>query len=327
MKILCTGGSSFTGFWNIRELAERGHTVVYTLTRGSRSDYAGVRRERVEALSRYGRAVPDCRFGDERFLAALGQLGPWDLLCHHAAWVDGYKSRDFPIVEALAENTRNLENVTAVLKSAGCRHILLTGTYFENEDISESNSDPPLSPYVLSKKLTRGIFENSAASTGFNLGVCTLPNPFGPLEENRFTSYLASSWLRGEVPILRHPNLIRDNIHVSLLARVYVSFAEEFTRLRTHQTSRPSGYVESMREFAQRFARELSSRLPIDCPIDIDEAATADEPLVCHNTEPVLSSHSEWKEEKAWDELAVYYHNQFGGGRAYRSDPAALVGG
>ena len=44
MRILLTGGSSFTGLWFARSLAAKGHTVVAPL---KGSDYSGLRGERV----------------------------------------------------------------------------------------------------------------------------------------------------------------------------------------------------------------------------------------------------------------------------------------
>ena len=52
VRILLTGGSSFTGLWFARSLAARGHTV---LRRSGASDYSGLRGERVAELA------PCCR--------------------------------------------------------------------------------------------------------------------------------------------------------------------------------------------------------------------------------------------------------------------------
>ena len=56
MKILFTGGSSFTGFWFIRELAAAGHEVT-AIFRKRAEDYADeIRRQRVRSPA--GFAVP-----------------------------------------------------------------------------------------------------------------------------------------------------------------------------------------------------------------------------------------------------------------------------
>jgi len=84
MKILFTGGSSFTGFWFIRELATAGHDIT-VLFRRQVEEYADeVRRQRVALGSQVGRPIYGCSFGDDRFIAIIKE-GGWDLLCHHAA--------------------------------------------------------------------------------------------------------------------------------------------------------------------------------------------------------------------------------------------------
>src|SRR5271157_2923091 len=133
MKILFTGGSSFTGFWFIQELAAAGHEVT-ALFRKRAEDYSDdVRRQRVTIASRFCRPVHGCSFGDASFLTLAG-AGSWDLLCHHAADVTNYKSPGFDAIGAVQNNTHNLPAVLDSLKSAGCSRILLTGSVFEGGD-------------------------------------------------------------------------------------------------------------------------------------------------------------------------------------------------
>ena len=47
MKILFTGISSFTGYWFAKELSEKGHEIIATLTKDSLDDYEGIRKERL----------------------------------------------------------------------------------------------------------------------------------------------------------------------------------------------------------------------------------------------------------------------------------------
>ena len=59
MRILLTGGSSFTGLWFARSLAARGHTVVAAL---KGSDYSAC-ADLVAELRRVAEVVEDCPFG------------------------------------------------------------------------------------------------------------------------------------------------------------------------------------------------------------------------------------------------------------------------
>jgi len=247
MKILFTGASSFTGFWFVQELASKGHEVWATFTVCDPDAYEGVREERVKKLENSCKPVWDCKFGDDKFLSIIKQNGPWDFLCHHAADVTNYKSLDFDIGSALSANTKNTKQILEELLNHNCNNIALTGSAFEqNEGLGES----PLrafSPYGLSKGLTTEVFQFWCQQLDINMGKFVIPNPFGPYEEPRFTSYLANTWLRGDTAGVNTPLYVRDNIHISLLAISYVEFIEKLHNSNTSIKYNPSGYIESRR--------------------------------------------------------------------------------
>ena len=57
MKILFTGGSSFTGLWFIRELARAGHEVVATFRKRPEQYADEIRRQRVSLTLEHCRGV------------------------------------------------------------------------------------------------------------------------------------------------------------------------------------------------------------------------------------------------------------------------------
>jgi len=305
MKILFTGGSSFTGMWFIRELAAAGHEVAAVFRRPA-AEYADpVRRRRVVLAAEACRPIYGCSFGDERFLALIGE-GGWDLLGHHAADVTNYKSPDFDAIAALANNTHNLRAVLAVLKSAGCRRVLLTGSVFEGGEGAGSQGLPDFSPYGLSKALTAQVVRFECARAGLGLGKFVIPNPFGPYDEPKFPGYLLKNWLAGQTPNCSSPAYVRDNIHVSLLARAYARFAamvpaEGFAR------TNPSGYAESQGAFTLRLAEAMRPRLGLPCLVELKKQLDFPEPRVRLNTEPAEADIPGWDESAAWDDMARYY--------------------
>ncbi|HOA75634.1 MAG TPA: NAD(P)-dependent oxidoreductase [Phycisphaerae bacterium] len=307
MRVLFTGASSFTGFWFVRELACAGHEVVATFRRGP-DEYADEpRRTRCARLVEYCRPVHGCTFGDDLFVNLVRDAGPWDLFCHHAADVTNYKSPDFDVHAAVANNTRNLDAVLDALRSAGCRRVLLTGSVFEPHEGAGSQDLPAFSPYGLSKGLTAEIFRYHTAIRDMRLGKFVIPNPFGPYEEPRFTMYLVRHWREGKTPVVNTPAYVRDNIPVSLLAKAYVRFAQSLGDGPGFQKTNPSGYVESQGAFAQRFAAEMASRLGIPCPLDLRRQTEFTEPRVRLNTDLLDAAELGWDESLAWDELADYY--------------------
>jgi UDP-glucose 4-epimerase len=307
MKILFTGGSSFTGFWFIRELATAGHQVTAVYRKRAEEYPDEARRQRVILAAEVCRPVHGYSFGDESFLALIRE-GGWDLLCHHAADVTNYKSPDFNTVTAVQNNTKNLAAVLEALKTTGCRKVLLTGSFFENGEGAGSQGLPDFSPYGLSKALTAQMFRYYCARSGLSLGKFVIPNPFGPFEEPRFTTYLMKNWLTGATPACSSPSYVRDNIHVSLLAKVYTRFAKDLPDTAGFTKINPSGYAESQGAFALRVAQEMRLRLNLPCPVELKKQTDFSEPRVRINTDIPDPDALGWNESAAWDGLARYYH-------------------
>jgi UDP-glucose 4-epimerase len=307
MKVLFTGGSSFTGFWFIRELAAAGHAVTAVFRRQAEEYADPTRRMRVSRASASSRPIYGCSFGDERFLALIAE-GGWDLLCHHAADVTNYKSSDFDAVEALRNNTHNLSAVLASLRATGCQRLLLSGSVFEGGEGAGSQGLPDFSPYGLSKALTARAFAYYCERAGIGLGKFVIPNPFGPLEEPRFTGYLMKTWFAGAMATCSSPAYVRDNIHVSLLAKVYAQFAAEFPATVITRIN-PSGYAESQGAFTLRMAQEMQPRLRLPCSVELTKQIDFPEPRVRINTDIPDAGALGWDESSAWDEMARYYQS------------------
>jgi UDP-glucose 4-epimerase len=304
MKIIFTGGSSFTGYWFVKELASAGHDVVALFRRPLHEYPDDLRRKRAEALADICRPIFGVSFGDERFLQLINE-GKWDLLCHHAAEVSNYKSPDFDVVAALENNTYRLPLVLDLLRDTGCTKIVLTGSVFENDEGAGSGDLEAFSPYGLSKGLTWQVFRYYAQSRQISLGKFVIPNPFGPFEEPRFTHYLIKNWFSEAKPSVNTPSYVRDNIHVSLLAKVYARFIATLP----NGISRigPSGYIESQGAFTHRIANEMRKRLGLKCEFILKLQTEFSEPRVRINADVADIGTLDWSEVAAWDELANYY--------------------
>lgn len=311
MKILFTGGSSFTGYWFLRELAAAGHDVTAVFRRPP-GDYPDeVRRRRAAELAGLVRCVTGPAFGDDAFLDLL-RPGGYDLIAHHAAEVTNYKSPDFDTVAAVQNNTRNLPAVLDAFKAGGGRRVLLTGSVFEGGEGAGSQGLPDFSPYGLSKALTARVFQFYCDRAGLALGKFVIPNPFGPYEEPRFTAYLLKNWLAGQTPNCGQPAYVRDNIHVSLLAKAYARFAAELPAAPGFTRINPSGYAESQGAFALRLAQEMRPRLDLPCPVELKRQTEFPEPRVRVNTDIPDAAALGWDESAAWDDYARYYRDSVG---------------
>jgi UDP-glucose 4-epimerase len=130
MKVLLTGASSFTGYW----FAEpRGVPCrCASARRAPRLSGRGARGPSA-SLSALAEIVEAGPFGSARFLGRR-KGGGFDLLCHHAARAGDYRSPDFGVAGALAENTANLRAILEILKRGGLSGIVLTGSVFEQDE-------------------------------------------------------------------------------------------------------------------------------------------------------------------------------------------------
>jgi len=134
-----------------------------------------------------------------------------------------------------------------------------------------------------------------------------IPNPFGPYEEPRFTAYLMKTWLSGGTPSCSSPAYVRDNIHVSLLAKAYARFAQSLEATPGFTRINPSGYAESQGAFTLRMAQEMRPRLNLPCLVELKQQSDFPEPRVRINTDVPDIDALGWDESAGWDELAAFY--------------------
>lgn len=293
-------------------MAEAGHQVTATFTRESVEAYpeAGFARARVQMLQPYITPIWQASMGNEAFFAAL-EAQPWDAICLHASFVSNHKAADFPVLEAVHNNTRGIERIVEHLASQGAPPIIWTGTYFEAGEGQGSQPLRNFSPYALSKQLSWEYIRFYCEQVGLPIRKFAMPNPFGPWEGKGFTSYLAKTWLAGNVAEVKTPDYIRDNAPVDLLAQTYVQYVSSIVHGSAQTTCSPSFYAGTQRDFALRFAEELKPRLGVDCALTFAEQVQFDEPKERLNCEKSSMSGLVWNEVAFWGALAVWYHSQY----------------
>jgi UDP-glucose 4-epimerase len=308
MRVLMTGASSFTGYWFVRELVAAGHEVVAAF-RGD-GNYEGVRAKRTKLVRGLCETHFGCPFGSDAFLNVVHSSGGFDVLCHHGAEVGDYRGPDFDPYRAAASNLYRPPEVLHALTERGCARLVLTGSVFEPEEGAGTEPRRAFNPYGLSKGLTATAASFYAAREGFTFEKFVIPNPFGPYEEPRFTSYLMRTWLKRETARVQTPRYVRDNVPVSLLARAYVSFVSTTPKPGNARRLNPSFYAESQGAFAERVRRETAARLGLPCALDFAEQTDFPEPPVRINIDACDPAALRWNETAAWDEFVAYYSRE-----------------
>ena len=310
MKVLLTGGNSFSGLWIARKLHEAGHTVIAPI-RSSAKEYEGVRAARAAALAEVANVIENTSFGDDRFLDIL-RNDSFDVLGLHAARVADYRSIDFDYVAAVGENTKNLRQIVELAGARGLKAVIATGSVFEYDSGTGSEPMEAFSPYGLSKGMTYEAVRFWTRRAGITLGKFTIANPFGPFEEPRLGNFLMTTWKAGGTATINTPEYVRDNIHVDLLGLSYRAFAEELLQTRADQLFGPIGYQETVGAFCNRFAAAMSSRLGLPCNVELKKQTDFSEPLSRVNTHTLDTDKLGWSEQRAWDNLAGYYRDYYG---------------
>lgn len=302
MRILLTGASSFTGAWFAATLAGDGHQVVATLQRRI-GDYGELESRRIALLQRSGvTLIEGASYGNQAMQELVGQ--GFERICFHASDVRNYRSADFDLAGAVLSNLAGMQAACHTARAAGTARLIWTGTVFEPDEAAGDRTDEAITPYGLSKWLSWLALEAYARQADLQLGKFIIPNPFGPLEQERFCTYLVRSWANGQTPLVRTPDYVRDNIPVDQLARAYADFVALAPDDAGADRCGPSGYVESQGEFTARFAREIGQRLALATPFELARQTDFAEPLRRTNRGEI---EPRWDESRFWDSLARDY--------------------
>ena len=103
------------------------------------------------------------------------------------------------------------------------------------------------------------------------------------------------------------PRYVRDNIHVSLLAKAYAAFVGATPPPGRVRRLNPSGYPESQGAFAERLCREVERCLGRSCVLELGSQCEFHEPSVRINTDLLDARTLDWSETRAWVEFVQYY--------------------
>jgi UDP-glucose 4-epimerase len=309
VRLLLTGASSLTGAWMAAACHAAG-IEVHAALREEPERYTGMRARRVAMLGTSARLHSGITAGSGALATLIDTVEP-DVVAYHAHPMDGFRTAEYDYLGAAAVMTGGLDTEMRALAGCGAA-VVYTGTVYEPGPVAGPGRRPAVSRYGISKRIVFESLRLAGAQATVPVHAFVVPNPFGPLEEGRFGNSLAAQWARSEIPVVRTPNYIRDNIPVAELA-------ERFARFIGAGPDRaavlePSGYVESQGSFATRLAREVGERLGRTLPIDTLRDAPHPEPLVVTGDGMPSASLLE-NEHRYWDDYASFLDELMGQAR------------
>lgn len=304
MRVLLTGVSSFTGCWFAAALAEAGSEVIATCRRPL-DGYAGVAARRLDLARRAGcELLGSVAFGDRRFVDLVATTRV-DVLSHHGAEIGDFRSAAFDPAACHDAATAEADAVMAALARQGGRALVLTGSVFED---ATQPAPKPVLAYGRTKARIRATLTAAAARHGLAAACFVVPHPIGPLEKPGLGTYLSACWLAGQPARIRHPRLVRDLIHVDLLAALYAEFCRAQFAAAAPRLRAPSGHVATLLDQARWIGAALEPRLGVACTtLAAEPPEASDEPVVLVNPEAPGALAATWPIESAWDRLADFY--------------------
>ena len=291
--ICITGASSFSGAWFSKKLLQSGYSVL-----------AIVNSERTEIIEkRIGMLESHEKFQAHSINELLKKEYSFEILALHGTATFDYRSSNFDTEKALRET---VQTTTDVLNLHNPKKIIHTGTFSEkNESVSDLRKES-FNSYSESKSMIWDKHKEIARQKKIEIYKYVMPNPYGPLENPKFTSYLVKCWSEGSVPKVKFPNYIRDNVPIDLLSNHYAKFVENIldNQYDNEHKIYPSFYVESVLAFAQRYSREIGKRLKTNFSIDFEQFHEFQEPRIRVNSDLCTDLVKNWNEVNSWDFVA-----------------------
>ena len=282
-----TGGSSFTGYHFAQALLSCGHELTLT-HRQAIEEYAPNYRHRIQQLTPHVN-LANTAFGSPKFIELAQGC---DVIFHHGAQTKFTTGSKSEITSAVNQNTLGLE---ALLRATDGIIFLLSSSYYGGLDSGARST--LFGPYGMSKYQTDLRWKSLCAKFSKHLSILTIPNPIGPDDNHKLLAQMACCWAKGKPFYMNTPDLIRDNIPVSALARHINKL------LQGEGTLSPSGWISRMDKFAATVAQETASRTGWICHIIHDPISTK-QPRCLHNKKSII--HSSFDSRQFWDKTVEW---------------------
>jgi nucleoside-diphosphate-sugar epimerase len=220
MRALITGASGFIGCALSNRLLAMGdevHAVV-------RPDSTSWRIAELRSATLHRGSILDAAWLD----STVSDVQP-DVVFHCAAHGAYSFQRDLRVITET--NIVGTTNILHAAAAAGCARLVNSGTSSEYGDCdhapSEDEPPRPNSVYAATKAAATWLCGMSAESLGIDVVTLRLYSAYGPFEDpRRLMPTLCARALRGELPPLADPWVVRDFVHIDDVIDAYLLAAK-----------------------------------------------------------------------------------------------------
>jgi len=241
-KVAITGATSATALWIARAFSRK-EWNTFALCSKHEDAYSGQKKERLKWLKTQAAVTFDIRAETNGFTNWV-KINKPSIWVHHHHLVENYKSPNYDYVRSLKEGVAPLVKLVAALKENNCRGIILTGTYFEPDEKSSSNT-----PYGKSKSEVSEALKHLTSALKIRFSKIIIPDPVGPLEnEDRFLPQFINAFKENRKFNLSTPELVADHISMNELGKIYEQAARDLLASKG-KVIRPSGWVVSYKDW------------------------------------------------------------------------------
>lgn len=300
MHILINGSSSFTGLYFLRDLLAKDFRVTII---SSFTEYS--LREKISPIVSFDNIDFTVLTYSEFFLKYNSDdsfMFQFSAICCHGFQVQDYTSPNYSILSSVADSLNWLSTIPSTIRYSLRIPIIYTGTYFENH--LSINGHFPYTPYSESKSLSFDIL--SSLFPHCQVLSYRLPNPFGPLQQNKLAFSVISTWLSRKPFMLRNPHAIRDNIPIDFLSDHYASYIYDcIYNPSSNFLYSPSYYVESSFHFLCRLKFHFSSFFPNSDPRFISSNDSNDHTCL-YGFDSLISLYSS-REDEFWSRYLLSF--------------------
>ena len=273
MKILFTGGSSFTGYHFISELSKNKKYKIFCSLQKKINTYKGIRYERIKLLSKIKNIVllEQINFGDKKFIKIL-KKNNFKVICLHHSHTKNYNSdKNFNLKKSI---NRNLFNIDKVFRNLNKKTLLVvSNTVFQDIKLKKYKA---VNNYGVSKTIFYNEIKKFCNLYKINFKSVYITNPWGIFEEKKLNFNMINCWVKNKEFILQYPNYIRDNIYINKLRREYSALIKDKSKKIEYF---PSGYCSSNKVFVEAFRKKFEKYFKIKAHIKYLHSSKHDQPI------------------------------------------------